>query len=466
MTFFELGSDLVLRAGEHVVRLTPIESRAFRYLASRAGTVVRREALEQDVWGIHPEVSSEAVPVALRGLRKKLGPHRELLETVRSVGWRLHDRSGPLWTTRRLMAALDTEAVMRFRDQQPQLLAGLETVPLEEVEELASRLVSLARLVLPEQVEPTVRAALRRRPASLTVRLLAARFTEDLDAVEKGLAHADVQVRFHAVQALRLLRPARVDPDQLEGLREELDGADRLQLEGYRLSYRLVRSDEQALAELDALLEEARVFPALRVSLLVTFGLGLWRLQAFARAVLLFDAAIEGAEAMGLDPWLAHRLRAMSDLHLSAERRPDVAALLEVASSLRASGRTQVAAEAHGYAALVLAGAGDWAGLEDVLRQAGGSPSMARIVVALRDVSGAIAGDGACRERIQCISAEPFLAVGEHTEFADFLAAWLPELLAAADGDVNAWGRIAENPHAADNAESILLRRLARIAVI
>ena len=76
---------LVLTAGEHVAPLTPLEARAFRFLEAHAGSVVPRETLEREVWGLHQDVESEAVPVAIRQLRKKLGPHRDLLETIRSV---------------------------------------------------------------------------------------------------------------------------------------------------------------------------------------------------------------------------------------------------------------------------------------------------------------------------------------------------------------------------------------------
>ena len=67
--------------------LTQLEVDALRYLAARRGTTVSRERLERDVWGYQPGARSEAVPVAMRRLRTKLGA--EGLITVRGVGWRL-----------------------------------------------------------------------------------------------------------------------------------------------------------------------------------------------------------------------------------------------------------------------------------------------------------------------------------------------------------------------------------------
>jgi DNA-binding winged helix-turn-helix (wHTH) protein len=67
--------------------LTQLEVDALRVLAARRGTTVSRERLERDVWGFRPGARSEAVPVAMRRLRTKLGA--DGLITVRGVGWRL-----------------------------------------------------------------------------------------------------------------------------------------------------------------------------------------------------------------------------------------------------------------------------------------------------------------------------------------------------------------------------------------
>lgn len=52
---------------------------------------MRREELEQQVWGMRPGTLSETVPVTVRSLRRKLQWSGSFpLETVRGVGWRLH----------------------------------------------------------------------------------------------------------------------------------------------------------------------------------------------------------------------------------------------------------------------------------------------------------------------------------------------------------------------------------------
>ncbi|MES2643723.1 MAG: winged helix-turn-helix domain-containing protein [Myxococcota bacterium] len=72
--------------------LTRLEGETLRYLLARVGEVVPRARLEVAVWGFTPGVRSEAVPVAMRRLRQKLGAG--VLETVRGEGWRIA-RAGP-----------------------------------------------------------------------------------------------------------------------------------------------------------------------------------------------------------------------------------------------------------------------------------------------------------------------------------------------------------------------------------
>lgn len=69
------------------VSLTQLEVDALRYLAERPGAVVSRAELEREVWRFAEGVRSEAVPVAMRRLRQKLGPGA--LSTVRGEGWRI-----------------------------------------------------------------------------------------------------------------------------------------------------------------------------------------------------------------------------------------------------------------------------------------------------------------------------------------------------------------------------------------
>ena len=67
--------------------LTGHEGEVVAFLAGHLGQVVSRERLEREVWGMHDAVQSEAVPVAMRRLRKKLG--REAIVTVRGRGYKL-----------------------------------------------------------------------------------------------------------------------------------------------------------------------------------------------------------------------------------------------------------------------------------------------------------------------------------------------------------------------------------------
>ncbi len=74
-------------------RISALEAEVLRCLAGRAGQVVTRALLEREVWGYSRAVRSEAVPVAMRRLRRKLerDPKQPCnLHTVRGVGWTLN----------------------------------------------------------------------------------------------------------------------------------------------------------------------------------------------------------------------------------------------------------------------------------------------------------------------------------------------------------------------------------------
>ncbi len=70
------------------VALTPLEFSVMHYLYERAGTVVRRRALLEDIWGIDYEGGSNVVDAVVRTLRKKLGDSSSMIETVRGTGYR------------------------------------------------------------------------------------------------------------------------------------------------------------------------------------------------------------------------------------------------------------------------------------------------------------------------------------------------------------------------------------------
>jgi DNA-binding response OmpR family regulator len=76
-------------ASGRVLDLTFKEFELLRFLASRPGRVFTRPALLREVWGYDFYGGTRTVDVHVRRLRAKLGPeHEQLIETVRSVGYR------------------------------------------------------------------------------------------------------------------------------------------------------------------------------------------------------------------------------------------------------------------------------------------------------------------------------------------------------------------------------------------
>jgi two-component system phosphate regulon response regulator PhoB len=80
--------------GEEVV-LTPLEFRLLVTFMSRVGRVQSREQLLSDVWEMSSELETRTVDTHVKRLREKLGAARDLLETVRGVGYRLVEPAGP-----------------------------------------------------------------------------------------------------------------------------------------------------------------------------------------------------------------------------------------------------------------------------------------------------------------------------------------------------------------------------------
>jgi len=80
----------VLVDGEQAA-LTPTELRLLHLLASHPGRVFTREQLLSRVIGGGAHVINRNVDVHVRGVRAKLGPYRDMIETVRGVGYRFRD---------------------------------------------------------------------------------------------------------------------------------------------------------------------------------------------------------------------------------------------------------------------------------------------------------------------------------------------------------------------------------------
>ena len=70
---------------------TPTELRLLHFLASHPGRVFERSHLLSRVIGEDAVVTDRNIDVHIRAIRSKLGKHRELLETVRGVGYRFQD---------------------------------------------------------------------------------------------------------------------------------------------------------------------------------------------------------------------------------------------------------------------------------------------------------------------------------------------------------------------------------------
>jgi two-component system phosphate regulon response regulator PhoB len=73
------------------MQLTPLEFRLLTTFMARLGRVQSREQLLEDVWEMSSEVETRTVDTHVKRLREKLGSGRDLLETVRGIGYRLVD---------------------------------------------------------------------------------------------------------------------------------------------------------------------------------------------------------------------------------------------------------------------------------------------------------------------------------------------------------------------------------------
>jgi two-component system phosphate regulon response regulator PhoB len=90
--------DLVIHPGRHEVlvrgkpvELTYTEFRLLHSLARRPGWVFTRSQIVDTVRGTDYPVTDRSVDVQIVGLRKKLGPCSEYIETVRGVGYRFKE---------------------------------------------------------------------------------------------------------------------------------------------------------------------------------------------------------------------------------------------------------------------------------------------------------------------------------------------------------------------------------------
>jgi len=91
VAFDTIGRDL--RIGETVLVLPRRESAILEHLMRRAGRVVPKAVLEEKLYGIDDELGSNAIPVHVHHLRRKLLDRGATVEihTVRGVGYLLVD---------------------------------------------------------------------------------------------------------------------------------------------------------------------------------------------------------------------------------------------------------------------------------------------------------------------------------------------------------------------------------------
>ena len=76
----------VRRSGESV-SLTPKEFALLEYLLRNANRPLSRAMLMEHVWGIRFDPGTNVVDVFINSLRNKLDPEREIIQTVRGVGY-------------------------------------------------------------------------------------------------------------------------------------------------------------------------------------------------------------------------------------------------------------------------------------------------------------------------------------------------------------------------------------------
>jgi two-component system response regulator MprA len=95
-------ADLVLDPAAHSARrglanivLTPTEFSILECLIRRAGRVVPRQALIEDVWGYERDIENNTLDAFIRLLRSKVdaGAERKLIHTIRGIGFSLREES-------------------------------------------------------------------------------------------------------------------------------------------------------------------------------------------------------------------------------------------------------------------------------------------------------------------------------------------------------------------------------------
>ncbi|GGB07258.1 response regulator transcription factor [Puia dinghuensis] len=79
--------------GEEPLDLTIVEFRLLELLARQPGKVFSRAQIMERINGTDYFAAERSVDVQVAGLRKKLGPYKDGIETVRSVGYRFNEKA-------------------------------------------------------------------------------------------------------------------------------------------------------------------------------------------------------------------------------------------------------------------------------------------------------------------------------------------------------------------------------------
>ena len=86
---FDLTSMNLTLEGKRL-DLTATEFKLVSMLVAKAGSILSREELLQEVWGYNSTVDSRTVDTHMRRLREKLGSHASCIETIRGQGYRFN----------------------------------------------------------------------------------------------------------------------------------------------------------------------------------------------------------------------------------------------------------------------------------------------------------------------------------------------------------------------------------------
>jgi len=73
------------------IELTALEFRLLETFMARVGRVQTREQLLRDVWEMTGDLQTRTVDTHVKRLREKLLGGRDLIETVRGLGYRMSD---------------------------------------------------------------------------------------------------------------------------------------------------------------------------------------------------------------------------------------------------------------------------------------------------------------------------------------------------------------------------------------